>query len=1148
MKKTALRRMIYKEIWTSKARFLSILVLILLGVGFFSGLQATGPNMLKTADHYFDQQRLYDIHVQSTMGLEEGEFDRLSDYQGVDQIELGYAQDVLAGENRLVMKVIGYNPEHQLNAYVVNDGRLPEQSGEIALDNHESIKNQYQIGDHITLYPNRDETDLDEQFNVTTFEVVGFVTSPRYITEDSRGQTTIGRGRLDAFAVILDEDFNLPVYTDLFATFSNLREVDSFSEAYQSHSRHYQTEFDHVLEAYGSERMAEIWTEAEREIAEAETEMAKGKSELDEARVELDDARDKIEDGQNALAEAETELNDALAELEVGEREYEEGLATFETEIANGEHQLDEGRIELDEQQGLLDQKRVEVEQGAVELAYSRGQVESARETLINLNEEVVDWIQQLNQFFDVPTDRMTDEIRESILEDFDAIDLDDHTLADLLDSYFAEQISFDQVQVALNEMIAEFEAEIAELDQAMEEIEAHEAELATGRAELNAGQEELNQARQTLNEQVTQLERERLKGRAELEEARRDLDRGWREYEEGQATLEIEQEKLNEAVDEYEEGVKTFEEEQADALKEIAEAENEIAEARAELEDLEEPTYYTFIREDNGAFVEYADNADRLSDLATIFPVVFFAIAALVTLTTITRMIEEQRGEIGTLKALGYLNKEVSLKYYVYAISASLAGTILGLLLGYLLLPRIIYDAYRILYNLPDLVLSNYWSYTLISSAIAIISTVLTAWVVLRVDLRSSPAVLMRPRAPKVGKRILLERITPVWNKLNFIEKVTARNLFRYKQRMLMTVFGIAGCAALIITGFGLKGAVEGITALQFGEVMHYNAMVILDDEATEDETAAYGQLLERYDGIDQRLAIYQTQYEVGQTGMNTQDLNVIVPEYPDQLTDFIQLKDRTSDDQYQLTDEGAIVTEKLADLFDLSKGDKLTFTDPDNEAYEIEITEIAENYTGHYLYLTEAVYRERVRDEPINFNAELLMYQQDRHWEDVLSERLMEEDHVITVTFNASMIETFEDSMESLNIVVVVLIIAAAGLALVVLYNLTNINVSERIRELSTIKVLGFYDREVTMYIYRENIILTLMGIAAGSILGRFLHVFVLETASMDNMMFNPALHWSSYLYSTVLTFVFSTFVMWIMHRKLKAVDMIEALKSNE
>ena len=1151
MKKTALYKLVFREILNSKARFLSIFILIFLGVGFFVGLQATGPNMLTTVDDYFDRQKLYDIHVQSTLGIEDEEVALLTNYSDVELIEPGYSQDVLIGDARHVVKLISYHPDHKLNQYLIESGRLPEKSGEISLDAREMIKNHYQIGDKVTLFADRDDTDLSDQFNEIEFEVVGFVNSPRFFTNESRGQTSIAGGQLDAFGVILEEDFNLPVYTDVFASFQGLRELDTFSDEYQHKSREHKANIEQILNEYGPERLSVIRSEAEEEISDAEAKIADGREELNEAREKLDKARAELDDGQEAIRDARKELEKGYQELIDGESEYKKGLAEFEAEIADAEAQLEAGRKQLEVEADQLEKGFAELEAGEVELNRAAEEIANQRESLIGKQTDFTKLTEGIADLLKIPRQLISVFIPEEelaqLLSETEAIDLNGQTLADLLSGYIAGEVPADTIRQTLDQLEAELESGLQQLDEAEQEIEKGRFELEVGKAELEAGQMKLDEARAELDKQTDLLAQERANAEAELAQARRDLDQGWQEYNEAVDLLEEQANQLAEAEAEYADGLTTFEKENKDALEEIEEAEADIAKAREELAELEEPTYYPFIREDQTQFVQFEENASLLSKLAKIFPAVFFAVAALVTLTTITRMIEEQRGEIGTLKALGYSNLEISLKYYVYALSASLLGVVFGLVIGYTALPIIIFDAYGIMYNLPELILTNYWLYTLIAAAIALLSTVVTAWFVLRSDLKSQAAVLMRPKAPKIGKRILLERITPIWNRLDFIKKVTARNLFRYKQRMLMTILGIAGCAALIITGFGIKGAVEGLVDLQFGRVMKYDAVIILDDGADEEDELSYQAFVESYEGIEQISTVLQQQFEISHPDQLTQDITVMVPKDEKSFTDFIQLKDRTSDQTYQLTDNGAIVTERLADLFDIVVGDIITITDSDNQSYELEISAITENYVGHYLFMNEAVYRSAIDDE-VNYNVNLLKHNQDEKWEEAFSEQLMKEDQVINVTFIASMTEAFRDSMESLNVVVVVLIFAAAGLAFVVLYNLTNINISERIRELSTIKVLGFYDNEVTMYIYRENIMLTVMGILTGSIFGRLLFTFVLDTITQDGQMFDPSLHWTSYLYAGLLTFFFSTFVMWMMHHKLKRIDMIEALKSNE
>ncbi|MNC17266.1 FtsX-like permease family protein [compost metagenome] len=510
--------------------------------------------------------------------------------------------------------------------------------------------------------------------------------------------------------------------------------------------------------------------------------------------------------------------------------------------------------------------------------------------------------------------------------------------------------------------------------------------------------------------------------------------------------------------------------------------------------------------------------------------------------------MVEEHRLQIGTLKALGYSNRDIMAKFLVYGTLASLTGSAVGLAVGFTLLPSIIFNAYSSLYNLPDLIKSFYPSYSVISVIVALVCTTLTAWFAARIELRGNASVLMRPKAPKNGQRIILERVSFVWKRLSFVQKVTARNLFRYKQRMFMTVFGVAGCTALILTGFGLKDSIGSIAGQQFGTIMKYDALVALRTDAPAAAQESYEQLISRESAIRGTLNVAQETMTARVQGVNDQDVNLFVPESMDSLSDYVELRDRVSGEGQKLTAVGAVVSEKLAKLYGLGPGDTLTLVDSRNEPFNILITGITENYVMHYAYMTPAYYSSVFGKEPV-FNTSLLNYNvQDSAWEDQFGKKLTGSERVAAVSFSSSVGSAFDETMKSMDVVTLVLIVSAAALAFVVLYNLTNINVSERIRELSTIKVLGFYDNEVTMYIYRENILLTLLGIAAGSGLGIVLHSFVLQTAELDATMFAPIIKWPSYLYAALLTMVFSGIVMAFMHMKLKRIHMIEALKSVE
>ncbi|MEK4324575.1 ABC transporter permease [Paenibacillus sp. FSL R7-0312] len=856
MKKRALWKDVFREIRHTKARFLSIFAIIMLGVSFFAGIKSAGPDMLDTAATYYKDHRLMDLRVQSTYGLTEKSIDNLRDIPGVQSVQPVYSSDVFLGESGLIAKVYSYADDNELNGYKIISGHLPEASGEIVLDAYLLQEEKFSLGDSITFSGDAVD-DLAGNFQTLSYTVVGFAQSPQYIETSTRGTSRIGKGTADAFAVIREDDFSLPVYTEAYLSFMDTAAETAYTPAY-----------------------------------------------------------------------------DALIERHLPET--------------------------------------------------------------------------------------------EEVLKDYP--------------------------------------------QQRLEELKAEAAEL------LAAGQQPMDAAQQ---QQQTQQQQ---------------------------------------------------------------------AEASAAQNPLELPKVYVTDRTINPGYAEYKDNADRLSAIATAFPVFFFLIAALVSLTTMTRMVEEQRLQIGTLKALGYGAMDIMTKFLVYGTLASLAASIAGLAIGFTLFPGIIYNAYSQLYNLPGVIKSFYPAYAIISIIVALVCTAMTAMIASRVELRSNASVLMRPKAPKSGQRIMLERFSFLWKRLSFVQKVTARNLFRYKQRMFMTVIGVAGCTALILTGFGLKDSIGSIAGRQFGGIMKYSALVALHDNATAEDNASYAELIKQESAITGTLDVLQEAMTARAKGVNDQEVRIFVPASTDQLAPFVVLKDRITDEPKMLTDEGAIITEKLAKLYDLVPGDSLTVVDSNNEEFQVKVSAVTENYVLHYVYMTPAYYAKVFGGGPV-YNTQLLNYSaQDKQWEDTFGEKLIASGQVALVSFSSGVGEAFDGTMKSMDVVIVVLIVSAAALAFVVLYNLTNINVSERVRELSTIKVLGFYDKEVTMYIYRENILLTLLGIIFGGALGILLHSFVLSTAELDATMFAPLIKWQSYLYAALLTVLFSGIVMAFMHLKLQRIHMIEALKSVE
>ncbi|WP_407370977.1 FtsX-like permease family protein [Carnobacterium sp.] len=1101
MKKKALWKDIFKEMGKSKSRFFSIFAIITLGVAFFAGIKATGPDMIDTADHYYKETNLMDTKVLSTYGLNDDDKALLESIEGAD-VNMSYSQDVILEDSSVVAKLISYplNKETDQNNYVVASGRLPEKSGEIALDSNSNMTDVYNIGDTITLSSDDEETKLEDSFATTTFEVVGFVNSPQYIENFARGTSTVGKGTVDGFAVIPEEDFSLEFYTEAYLSFEKNDSLVSYSPEYEDNVEEQMDQIEKVVEKRPEERLDEIRSEAQTEI--------------DDGQAEIDDAKKQLADGQK-------QLEDAKATLDQGQEDYNEGLATLESQTAEAQATIDQKRQELEAGKAELAANEADLQIAQTQLTDARNNFEAQKVTAEQSLANGETFVGNARAVLEVPIETVPVETQTSITQAANAID---PSLGEAFTGYFAGVVSNSTVSAAIEGVSTNLEETRAQLSAADAEITANEQNLAQGYADIEAAKTTIADGEAQLAEAQEQLNQEKANGEAELAAALEELETGRADYETALAE---------------------FEKESADAEKEIADGEAELADAKKELQELEMPEYYVLDRSTNPGYSEFSDNAERISAIAQVFPVFFFLIAALVCLTTMTRMVEEERLQIGTLKALGYSNWDISKKFLVYASLASVLGTIIGLAIGYQVFPNIIFNAYGSMYNLPSVRITYYISYGVISFLIALLCTVMAAYLATRVALKSTAATLMRPKAPKIGKRILLERIPFIWNRFGFIQKVTARNLFRYKQRMLMTVLGVAGCTALILTGFGLSDSISNVADLQYGKVMKYDAIVALNTDASDDEKTEYDEELAKQPTVQESLKVSQENYTVDVEGVNKQDVTVFVPETTENFENYVLLNDRSSGQEYSIPEKGTIISEKLAKLIGAKKGDKLILTDSDNNEVEVGITEIVENYTGHYVYMNKDYYETTFGKSP-EYTTELLNYSNEKVDEDILGSTLTAQPSVLSVNFVSDVSESFAETTGSLGIVTLVLIISAGLLAFVVLYNLTNINVSERERELSTIKVLGFFDKEVTMYIYRENIILTLMGIVVGSFLGVLLHSFVLDTAEVDLLMFSPTIQPLSYLYSGIITLIFSGIVMIAMHYKLKKVDMIEALKS--
>lgn len=1140
MKRKALFKTSLREINQSKTRFLSIMGIIFLGVLVFVGLKATGPDMIKTANQYFNAQKLPDARIVSTLGLTDKDLSAIKDVPEVATAIPRYTTDVTVDKENYAVKFIGYQKNaNQLAEYELVSGKMPEKSGEIVLDEIAKTRKNYRLNETVTIAK---ESDPDQTLKVHTYKIVGFVKSSEYIENNSRGNTTVGKGTLDFFALVPQSDFDTSAYSEILLTFKNLKNLDSYSDNYIKLRDQDVKAVKKALGERPEQRVEEIKAEAQPAIEKAKEEIAAG---------------------EKALKEGADQLAASKQTLEAGQAQYAASLQDYQTQIAQAENQLVQSQTTINEGAAQLALQKNELAQKEQQLAAASTQVVAGQNALPGLQNQRAQLAASQQQL-------------TAVFNGYQSLAASVGALQELEDAYVPEavqaqggqwQTMLQQVQAppelvaAVNQLIAQPQKnQIAgvmnAVNNALPPITTQQNEVAAGLAQVDAGIAKIQQGiaqYQQGQQQIEAAHNQIAAAQAQLDESQAAVNAGYQQLEqskvEGQAKLAAAKQQLDEGQAAYEKGEQEYNQQKAENEKKLTSAKQQIAEKEQQLASLKGPKYYYFNRSDNPGYSEYKDNAQRISSLSTVFPLFFFLIAALVSLTTMTRMIEEKRMEIGSLKALGYRNGEIAFKFLLYATIASMTGALLGLVVGYYLFPTIIFNAYGEMYNIPNFVSPWYLSYSVMGILVAILCTVGAAMVVLRIDLFSTPAILLRPKAPKAGQRILLERITPLWNRMSFIQKVTARNLFRYKQRMLMTVLGIAGCMALLIVGFGLKDSISDIATIQFNKIWHYQGMVTFKEEATKEQTEAYQKTLAKVSDLKNAMPIVSEILETDKAAGSAQDVTIYVPDKPQEIQEYILFNDRRTGEKYQLTDEGVIINEKLAKLYHCKVGDTIALKDKDNQKYQIKIAAITENYAGHFAYMTPTYYQKIFKQTPV-YNSEFLLFSKDlsQKEEAAIGKQIMAAPNVLNVSFLSALSGSMDSMLASLNIVIWVLIIVSGSLALIVLYNLTNINISERIRELSTIKVLGFYDPEVTMYVYRENISLTIIGILFGCLFGKLLHGYILTTVEIDMIMFSPNIHWFSYLYSGLITMFFALLVMVIMHRKLKKIDMIEALKSNE
>ena len=1275
----ALHKDFWMEIRKSKARFISIFLIVALGVAFFSGIQAASPDMRFSGDAYYDESRLMDLKVVGTLGLTEEDVEALKKIEGVESAEGAYGTDVICGEgeDQKVLHVESLNKS--VNQIKVQKGKIPEKKGEIFLDREYALARGYEVGDSIKLKQEEEGLLLEENYTVC-----GIGTSPLYISFN-RGNTTLGSGEISGFAYVAPENFDQEVYTQIYLRFHGSEDLTSYTDAYDNLIEKVQSTVEGIEKErceirYNDvkEEAEDALKEAEKELKDGEKEFADAKKEVEDGEKELADAKKKIEDGKKELADGKKKISDGQEQLETAKNQAADGqsqlnaakekisagwtefyvnqdkvdagqeeLFAAKEELAKGKETIAEGKKLLEEQKKNLEDKQKEIEAGKAAIPAAREELNTQKQmceeglkaveageaelskgeaALFGLKEQLSGLTSQYDSLhtelenvkaqlstvrsqYEEAVNSGTAAEEElnallnqiSVLEEKEgSLSVQAETLRSQVETLKATVTETEQTITAQKQTFAqkraELEGALSEISSGLISLEEKEQQLMQAENQIQAGQKEIEKGFAELKKQEEKLpaaEEEISKNEKLLEESQKQLDAAEKTLSEGQSELDAQAEKLAAAWSQISESEKTLSEGQAeiaanekkisdgekeieenekklsdgkkeikenekkleDARKEIEDGEKELADgkkeyedAKKEIEELEEPEWLITDRNDLPEYSDYGDNADRIRNIGQVFPVIFFLVAALISLTTMTRMVEDQRTQIGTLKALGYSKFAIMSKYINYALLATVGGSICGVLIGEKVLPYIIISAYGIMYHnmASNLQIHYEFTYAVTASVAAVVCTLGATLFSCYRELSETPASLMRPPAPKEGKRVLLERITFFWKHLSFSWKSTLRNLFRYKKRLFMTIFGIAGSMALMLVGFGIQDSIMDIALRQYSKLQHYDGTIISDEDAGKKEREELEKFLQEDERISRYTDVQFTKMETP-AGKSNLSVYVYVPENLENFKEDVTLQNRRTKEQYELSDAGAAISEKTAKLAGLSVGDMITLIQ-DNKPYQVKVDLITENYMGHYIYMTPKVYEEAFHKKPDFENIIFTVKDEEKENMEQVGNEILKFPAALSISYTSSLADQLDRMLSTLGTVIVVLIVSAGMLAFVVLYNLNNINITERQRELATLKVLGFYDKEVSQYVFRENVLLTIIGVIAGAAFGILLHRYVITTVEVDAVMFGRNIKPLSFLYSALFTCGFSAFVNMVMHFKLKKIDMVESLKSVE
>lgn len=1126
-------------------RFLAILAIIALGSGFLAGLRCTTSAMTATAQRYVDAQALFDLRVMNTYGWTQEDVEEYRLLPGIRAAEGSVSLDVLAAredrEGEIALRLLSITRD--VSRPELQAGRMPEKAGECLADGF--VYSERDIGK--TFYvadTNKDATR--ENLAVDHFTVVGLCSSPLFMNFE-RGSTTVGNGSLTAFLYVPQTTFDMDgVYTEI-----QLKLDQNYTIYSQEYADRLESETDRLepfTESLAQHRYEKVQQQARWDIEEGQREYDEG---LAAYRREKADAEAQLAEALEKVTEGKAELDENQEKLEAGRKELEEGQAQLDygwTQLSTGEKTLQTQKAETFRQfadtEKMLSQQLAAARSGERQLLEGIALVDDGLAQIHDGLDQIEQGLTGLNVALTVANTGLA--AARSLLDAASSL-----PIGGAMDAYIAaleERIAESEAQVAeLEAQRAEVEAQRGPLEEKRDEVLAQKAELQDQLAQVREGIDQILSGQEELESGRRQAEDSFKAAEAQLEASRLELTQGQETLDESRKTLEEAQAQLDEGWAAWEEGKTQYDEARqeadtqfADAWRELEDGKRALADGRKALAEMEPPTSYVLDRTTNVAYVCFESDAGIVAGISKIFPLFFFAVAALVCLTTMSKMVDEERTQIGIKKALGYSSLAISSKFLLYSGAASLAGCLLGVAMGSVIFPKVIWMGYQIMYNFsPDIVLSvdvPLCSLIVVSFTVCMLAV---TWFCCRQELRDVPAQLIRPRAPKAGRRLLLERMF-FWKYLSFLQKVSLRNIFRYKKRLVMMLLGVGGCTALVITGLGLGDTIVGIADTQYTQVTVYDMAVNFGENQTpEDREHFLENLTGTADGVE---FCHMSTVDVS-FDSTTKSVSLLAA--GDSLEGYFNLHRGKTPVEFPAEGE-ALINTGLARSMEIEVGDTLTVRNADMEQMQVRVSGIFDNSVYNYVLLSQAtLQKEWGHEGSVNYALVNTPKGMDAH---SAAASVSRQKGVVNVTVSEDMMTRVESMLQSMNYIVLMVILCAAALAFIVMYNLTNINITERIREIATIKVLGFYAGESAAYVFREGLALTVMGAAAGSLAGKYLHAFVIDKIRIDMVYFAPRVDAVSYGLAVVLTLLFAALVDFFLYFKLEKINMAEALKSVE